>query len=178
MSHVTPSVASTPTGVWLADDERPRQEPFEIEQDAMGQWLLRLQDGTVHERVVPVRAFPIASPRSGIAILSREGREILWIDQLDSVPEPQRSRVEQALQGREFLPEILCLLGVSSFATPSVWRVKTSRGDTELVLKGEEDIRRLTANTLIVSDAHGVQYLIRHLAGMDRHSRKLLDRFL
>jgi len=31
---------------------------------------------------------------------------------------------------------------------------------------------------LIVSDAHGVQYLIRHLAGMDRHSRKLLDRFL
>ncbi|MFM2239681.1 MAG: hypothetical protein RJA69_1055, partial [Pseudomonadota bacterium] len=63
MSHVTPSVASTPTGVWLADDERPRQEPFEIEQDAMGQWLLRLQDGTVHERVVPVRAFPIASPR-------------------------------------------------------------------------------------------------------------------
>lgn len=178
MSHVTRPVAVTPQGVLLADDERPRQEPFDIEQDSMGQWLLRLQDGTVHERVVPVRAFPIATPREGIAILSREGREILWIDRLDDLPEPQRSLVEQALQGREFLPEILCLYGVSSFATPSVWRVKTSRGDTELVLKGEEDIRRLSANTLIVSDAHGVQYLIRHLAGMDRHSRKLLDRFL
>lgn len=178
MSHVTRPVAVTPQGVLLADDERPRQEPFDIEQDSMGQWLLRLQDGTVHERVVPVRAFPIATPREGIAILSREGREILWIDRLDDLPEPQRSLVEQALQGREFLPEILCLYGVSSFATPSVWRVKTSRGDTELVLKGEEDIRRLSANTLIVSDAHGVQYLIRHLAGMDRHSRKFLDRFL
>ena len=178
MSHTESRAAPNPLGVLLAEDERPRQEPFDIEQDAMGQWVLRLQDGTVHERVVPVRAFPIASPRDGIAILSREGREILWIDRLDTLPQPQRSRVELALQGREFLPEILCLYGVSSFATPSVWRVKTSRGDTELVLKGEEDIRRLTANTLIVSDAHGVQYLIRHLAGMDRHSRKLLDRFL
>ncbi len=178
MSQVTHPAAIAPQGVRLADDERPRQEPFDLEQDAMGQWWLRLRDGTVHERVVTVRAFPIASPRDGIAILSREGREILWIDRLDAVPEPQRSRVELALQGREFLPEILALVGVSSFATPSVWRVKTSRGDTELVLKGEEDIRRLTANTLIVSDAHGVQYLIRHLAGMDRHSRKLLDRFL
>ena len=178
MSHPSIDNPVTPQGVLLADDERPRQEPFDIEQDAMGHWVLRLQDGTVHERVVPVRAFPIAAPREGIAIMSREGRELLWMDRLDDVPEPQRSRVELALQGREFLPEILCLYGVSSFATPSVWRVKTNRGDTELVLKGEEDIRRLTSNTLIVSDAHGVQYLIRHLAGMDRHSRKLLDRFL
>jgi len=178
MSHATDVTASALKGGQLADGEQPGLEPFELQQDAMGQWVLRLHVGTVHDRVVPVRAFPIASPREGIAIMSREGREILWIDQLDTVPEPQRTSVELALQGREFLPEILCLLGVSSFATPSVWRVKTSRGDTELVLKGEEDIRRLTANTLIVSDAHGVQYLIRHLAGMDRHSRKLLDRFL
>jgi hypothetical protein len=31
---------------------------------------------------------------------------------------------------------------------------------------------------LIVADAHGVQFLIRHLPGLDRHTRKLLDRFL
>ena len=178
MSHGNDVTLTTQLGIPRAGEARPCLEPFELQQDAMGQWVLQLQDGTVHERVVPVRAFPIASPREGIAIMSREGREILWIDQLDAVPEPQRASVELALQGREFLPEILCLTSVSSFATPSVWRVKTSRGDTELVLKGEEDIRRLTANTLIVSDAHGVQYLIRHLAGMDRHSRKLLDRFL
>mgnify|MGYP006288946673 FL=1 len=78
----------TPQGVRLSDDERPRQEPFDIEQDALGQWILRLQDGTVHERVVPVRAFPIAAPREGISILSREGREILWVDRLDALPEP------------------------------------------------------------------------------------------
>ena len=56
--------------------------------------------------------------------------------------------------------------------------MQTDRGETALTLKGEEDIRRLAADLLIVNDAHGVQYLIRNLAGMDRQSRKLLDRFL
>jgi hypothetical protein len=47
-----------------------------------------------------------------------------------------------------------------------------------LVLKGEEDIRRLSTTRLIVADAHGVQFLIRDLPSLDRHTRKLLDRFL
>ena len=89
-----------------------------------------------------------------------------------------KTAIEQALQAREFMPEILRLDGVNSFSTPSVWSVQTSRGNTEFVLKGEEDIRRLSVNTLVVSDAHGVQYLIRHLPALDRHTRKLLDRFL
>jgi hypothetical protein len=179
MSHLTPSnPEQVDQGVQLAEDERPFQGPFDLEQDAFGVWRLRLENGSLHERVVAVRAFPIAAPQEGISILSQEGREVLWIPHLADVSEPQRARVEAALQSREFLPEILQLHGVSSFATPSVWRVRTSRGETELTLKGEEDIRRLSANTLIVSDAYGVQYLIKHLAGMDRHSRKLLDRFL
>ena len=42
----------------------------------------------------------------------------------------------------------------------------------------EEDIRRLTGTVLLINDANGVQYMIRDLAAMDKHSRKLLDRFL
>jgi hypothetical protein len=79
---------------------------------------------------------------------------------------------------REFMPQILKLLGVSSFVTPSIWDIETDRGATTLLLKGEEDIRRLSATVLLVTDGHGVQFLIRDMAQMDRHSRKLLDRFL
>jgi hypothetical protein len=56
--------------------------------------------------------------------------------------------------------------------------VQTNRGQAQFVLRGEEDIRRLSGKTLIVADAHGVQFLIRDLPALDRHSRKLLDRFL
>jgi hypothetical protein len=110
--------------------------------------------------------------------LSAEGKELVWIESLDALPENERQHVMQALQSREFMPEILRLDGVNSFSTPSVWRVQTSRGPTEFVLKGEEDIRRLSPTTLIVADAHGVQFLIRDLPALDRHTRKLLDRFL
>jgi hypothetical protein len=30
----------------------------------------------------------------------------------------------------------------------------------------------------MIADRHGVHYLIRDLAALDKHSRKLLDRFL
>ena len=151
---------------------------FTLAFDAFGKLVLTLADGTQHVGAVAVRAFPIAAPQQSISILSAEGKELMWIESLDTLPDNERQHVLQALQGREFMPEILRLDGVNSFSTPSVWRVQTSRGPTQLVLKGEEDIRRLSANRLIVADAHGVQFLIRDLPSLDRHTRKLLDRFL
>jgi hypothetical protein len=151
---------------------------FTLRQDAFGKLVLTQADGVQHVGVVAVRAFPIHAPSQNISLLSAEGKELVWIEQLDQVPANERQHIEQALQAREFMPEILRLDGVNSFSTPSVWSVQTSRGNTEFVLKGEEDIRRLSVNTLVVSDAHGVQYLIRHLPSLDRHTRKLLDRFL
>lgn len=151
---------------------------FTLAFDPFGKLVLTLDDGTQHLGAVAVRAFPIASPDQTISILSAEGKELVWIEDLSDLPDGEREVVLQALQGREFMPEILQLDGVNSFSTPSVWRVQTSRGPTQLVLKGEEDIRRLSPRTLIVADAHGVQFLIRDLPSLDRHTRKLLDRFL
>jgi hypothetical protein len=153
-------------------------EAFQLAFDRFGKPELTTADGMAHAGVVVVRAFPIAAAEEGISILGADGKELVWIAHLNALSEAQRVNVLQALQEREFMPEIQRLEGVNSFSTPSVWRVQTNRGVTEFVLKGEEDIRRLSVNTLIVSDAHGVQYLIRHLPSLDRHTRKLLDRFL
>jgi hypothetical protein len=151
---------------------------FTLAFDPFGKLVVTLADGTQHAGAVVARGFPIAAPDESISILSAEGKELAWVDRLSDLPAQERDIVVQALQGREFMPEILRLDGVNSFSTPSVWRVQTSRGPTQLVLKGEEDIRRLSASRLIVADAHGVQFLIRDLPSLDRHTRKLLDRFL
>lgn len=153
-------------------------DAFSLSFNALGQLTVRLADGSLHEEAVVVRAFPIAEPDLSISILSAEGKELIWIDDLAAVSDVDRQVIERALQTREFMPEILRLDGVNSFSTPSTWRVQTNRGPTEFVLKGEEDIKRLSINTLIVADAHGVQFLIRDLPALDRHTRKLLDRFL
>ena len=59
-------------------------------------------------------------------------------------PDYYRGWVEVIVYPDEFVPEIERIMGVSSFACPSTWQVVTDRGPAQLVLKGEEDIRRLT----------------------------------
>lgn len=152
--------------------------PFELHRDAFGRWVMDMPDGTRHVPVTALRAYPVSAPDEGVALMDADGHEIVWINELKQLDEPLRSQVIQALNEREFLPEILQLTEVTSFATPSTWSVRTDRGDTQFLLKGEEDIRRLTGTVLLINDANGVQYMIRDLAAMDKHSRKLLDRFL
>jgi hypothetical protein len=148
-----------------------------LQRDAFGHLCLEL-DGTLHQGVVPVRAFPIAAPRHGISLVSREGHELVWIDDLTSTAADSRALIEAELATREFIPVIHQLQRVSSFATPSTWFVATDRGDTSFVLRGEEDIRQLGNGRLLIADSHGIQFLVEDMAVLDRHSRKLLDRFL
>ena len=152
--------------------------PFDLQRDAFGRWVMHMPDGTQYVPVTALRAYPVSAPDEGVALMDAEGHEIFWINDLKQLSEPLQLQVLQALNEREFLPEILQLTHVSSFATPSTWSVRTDRGNTQFMLKGEEDIRRLTGTVLLINDANGVQFMIRDLAAMDKHSRKLLDRLL
>jgi hypothetical protein len=151
---------------------------FTLERLASGQLLLTSAQGEQHAGVVPVRAFPIAAPDEGISLVSTEGREVAWIPRLQDLPPAERALLQEDLALRDFVPQILRLKSVSTFATPSVWTVETDRGDTTFVLKGEEDIRRLSRTALMIAGGEGVQYSVPDMSALDRGSRKLLERFL
>ncbi|WP_343656664.1 DUF1854 domain-containing protein [Cupriavidus sp.] len=151
---------------------------FHLSRNSFGKLVLISADGAQHEGVVPVRAFPISAADDGVGMMSTDGKELAWIPRLDKLPAQTRELIEAELASREFMPEIRKILGVSTYATPSVWTVQTDRGQTDLVLRGEENIRRLTGTTLLISDSHGIHYLIRDQFALDKHSRKILDRFL
>jgi len=151
---------------------------LQLSRNAFGKLVLCDAEGQSHENVVPVRAFPIAAPESGISLVSADGHELLWFEHMNEVPENMRALLQEELRNREFLPEIHRIKRVSTFASPSTWQVETNRGDATLLLKGEDDIRRIGDAGLMIADAHGVQFLIRNLKKLDKHSRKILDRFL
>jgi len=152
---------------------------IQLRRDAHGRLLLTLADGSEHAGVVPVRAFPIAAPGEGLSLLGQDGHERLWVERLVDLPAALRTLIEEELAVREFAPEITRIASVSGFATPSVWQIETDRGRTELTLKAEEDIRRLAGRTrLLIASAEGVQYRIADTGALDRHSRRLLERFL
>lgn len=149
-----------------------------LRRTPLGRLAWRAPGGEWVEGVVPVRAFPIQAPDRYVSLVGPDGHEVAFIPSLDVLDTPTRALIEEALQEREFTPVIRRLLEVSAFATPSTWTVETDRGITRFVLKGEEDIRRLARDVLLIQDSHGVQYLIRRPLELDRHSRRLLDRFL
>ena len=151
---------------------------IQFDQSPTGRWFYVSAEGVRYDHVLAVRSFPVAAPDEGVAVVDVDGKELLWIPHLSELSSSVRSNIQKAMTQREFMPQILKLYGVSSFVTPSTWDIETDRGRTSLLLKGEEDIRRLSGTVLLVTDGHGVQFLIRDLAQMDRFSRKLLDRFL
>jgi hypothetical protein len=151
---------------------------FELRRDSFGKLVLTADDGQVHQGVAPVRAFPIQSPDQGISLVLGDGKEVAWIDAMADLAPAIRTLLQDELDGREFMPEIAHIASVSSFATPCTWFVRTDRGDTEFVLKDEGDIRRIGDASLLVADNHGIHYLVRNMFTIDKHSRKILDRFL
>ena len=154
------------------------QPNFQLRRDSFGKLVLTTAEGEEHVGVIPVRAFPIQAPTRGISLVRDGGKEAAWIDDLDALPEQVRNLVQEEIEGREFIPEILHIKDVSSFATPCTWFVETDRGATEFVLKVDEDIRRVGEASLLVSDSHGINFLVRDMFHIDKHSRTILDRFL
>ena len=151
---------------------------FQLERDAFGRLVLTDESGMRHDGVLPVRAFPLTAPDDGISLVGSDGRELLWVDRVDALPESWRALLSHELAARDFAPTLLKLHKVSSFGVPSTWTVDTDRGETRFVLKAEEDIRRLEGGALLIASAHGVQFRIPDVKALDRASRKLLERFL
>ena len=151
---------------------------YQLCRNAFGRLEFSASDGETHDGVVPVRSFPITAPDQGIALVDPYGNELAWIDRLADLPDDLRALLEGELARREFMPVIRRIVSVASFATPSTWQVETDRGLASFVLKGEEDIRRLTPPALLIADSHGIHFLIRDRRALDQHSRRILDRFL
>lgn len=150
-----------------------------LTRNAHGRLCLTLPDGTMHESLTPVRAFPIAAPDEGISLVGSDGKEVYWIERLSDMAQPMRLLLEEDFAVREFVPEVLRIATIDSISVPSVWTVETDRGTTQLGLKAEEDIRKLDGRYhLLITSRDGVQYRISDSRQLDKQSQKYLELFL
>jgi Domain of unknown function (DUF1854) len=151
---------------------------FQLERNSFGRLVLTLPNGEVHEGVLPVRAFPLVAPDEELSLVSAEGRELAWVPHVAALHGEVHALIVEELARREFVPQIQHIESVSSFSTPSTWSVTTDRGPIRFVLKGEEDIRHLGDGALLISSAEGINFRVADRHALDRHSRRLLERFL
>jgi hypothetical protein len=151
---------------------------FNLEKDVFGNIRLVLGNGQSHDQVRIIRAFPISDPENGFSIVNQDGHELVWFESFDQLSEENQRIAHASLEQIEFIPVISKINDLNTYALPSIWDIETDRGMTKLKLKTEQDIRRVSAEALLITDANGIQYLIKNRKTLDKFSKKVLDRFM
>jgi hypothetical protein len=146
-----------------------------LERRSDGTLLVQLPGNREQLEVFPLRLFPLSEPQKWIALLNPEGREVALLDSLENLPAAARELLNEELSRREFVPIIRQITWVSGNSEPCSWRVRTDRGETEFVLKNEDDIRRLGARSVLVVDSHGIRYLIPDREQLDSFSQRIVE---
>jgi hypothetical protein len=110
--------------------------------------------------------------------VDQDGHELVWFESLADLDPDNQSLIQSSLEQIEFIPVIHAIVDINSYALPSIWEIETDRGSTRLKLKTEQDIRRVSKQALLITDANGIQYLIKDRQNLDKFSKKVLDRFM
>jgi hypothetical protein len=131
------------------------------------------------QRVVVLarRCFPLTDPERFIALVDARGRELCCLDSASVLPAESRQALERSLAASELLPRVERIEAVLEAATQSTWQVVTDRGARDFIVEQEDHIRRLADGRHLITDSHGMRYLIPVPEELDAKSRRILSAF-
>lgn len=155
----------------------PQQLNIEFIKDDNGRLALVDSNGLRHANVHPAKLFPLTEKDHWISIQSEGSREILCIEDPQSVPEPSRTLLLEALGRRDFVPIIQVIHRIVRLADGHVWHVTTDRGDTSFEVETDESIQALGHGRLVIVDRRNIRYLIPNVASLDRVSKRKLEHY-
>jgi ATP-binding cassette subfamily B protein len=123
------------------------------------------------------RSFPLTDPERFVCLVDPRGHELCCIEAPAALSAESRSALEQALAASELLPRVERIEAVRAEATQSTWQVVTDRGERAFVVEQEDHIRRLADGRHLITDQHGMRYLVPRPEELDLKSRRLLSSF-
>ena len=150
---------------------------IEFSKDDSGRLVLVDQAGVRHVNVHPAKLFPLTDKDFWVSIQSEGAREIVCIEDPQTLPEPSRSVLLEALARRDFVPIIQVIHRIVRLADGHEWHVTTDRGDTSFEVETDESIQTLGHGRLVIVDRRNTRYLIPNVASLDRVSRRKLEHY-
>jgi len=148
---------------------------FHLDRDPWNHLRLRDAQGREYPEVSVIPLYPVLAPREWVSILSKDGEELVCMKNLDGLAPQERAWIEQELELREFVPQIMKVHWVSGTQEPCEWDVETNHGRTRFVLNAEEDVRRVSAWTVHFVDANGCRFRVDDLRKLDSRSRSCVE---
>jgi hypothetical protein len=161
-----------------AGQQATEPSPFGLSRDAAGRLMLIDREGRRHENVRPTRVFPLTDPTHWIALRDERGQELALVEDPGQLPQSTRDLLLEDLQKREFIPRIEEVHSVQNKAGALDWHVETDRGPTSFRMESEDQIHLLDNDRVLLTDIHGVRFLIPSLRSLDHASRRKLERYI
>jgi hypothetical protein len=150
-------------------------EQFDLIEDEQQKLVLRRPG---HDDVSDVRirrAFPWSNPSEFVSIRSSEGKELVLIEDMKSLADGVRAKIDGWLSTHSFVPKITRIDDIDVRFGYQQWKVQTDRGPAEFRVQEREDIRFLHDGRFSVKDADGNVYEMTRLDQLDPRSRKALE---
>ena len=123
------------------------------------------------------RCFPLTDPERFVCLVDPRGRELCCLESSSLLSAESQQALSSALAATELLPAVQRIEGILAEATQSTWQVVTDRGTRSFIVEQEDHIRRLADGRHLITDAHGMRYLVPRSEELDVKSRKLLSAF-
>jgi hypothetical protein len=150
-------------------------DSFSLTRDPQGRLVLA-RPGM--ENVIDVRvrrAFPWSCPTRHISIRSKDGKELVMIDDVAALSDALRAIVLGELSSTILIPMIRRVMKVDVRFGFQQWTVATDRGDADFRVQEREDIRFMPDGRFTVKDADGNLYELPPLDSLDEHSRRAVE---
>ena len=151
---------------------------IELRLEDQAALTLRLPDGIEHHDVQTVRCFPLTDPDRWLSICDGHGRELVCIVEPSKISVSSRLALEAYRKQREFQPIVEKIHRIEHGPNAVTWTVDTDRGPHTIVVKSDDDVRRLADRQFLVIDAHGIRFRIPDSSRLDAAGRHLLERYL
>ena len=118
--------------------------------------------------------FPWSHPRSYISLRNDKGVEQAFVAQLSDLVPEQQAILDEALQLRNFITEILAVHTISTDQELYIWSVKTHAGPRKFLTERRDHVRQLAGGKVLVRDVAGDVLLIRDPKALDAKSYALI----
>lgn len=151
---------------------------IELKLDEQAALSLTLPDGVEHHDVQTVRCFPLTDPDRWLSICDGHGRELVCVVEPSQLSETTRLVLAEYRKQREFQPIVEKIHRIEHGPNAVTWTVDTDRGPHTIVVKSDDDVRRLADRQVLVIDTHGIRFRIPDSSRLDAAGRHLLERYL
>jgi hypothetical protein len=151
------------------------QPAIRLSRDEWSHLKVTDASGNEYSDVSVVPLFPITECKRWVSLVSADGDEIVCLDSLAGLSAESIKLLEEELALREFVPVIEKVINVSGNQDPCEWVVQTNHGITSFVIKAEEDVRRVSSKSVVITDANGIRFRVEDVKKLDSRSRAFVE---